>query len=203
MEGNLSRKAKTRQGLFFYPTSPPTLNKLIRYTKKKALIIELSLRKNSLSLLHTFSTLSFSSRWALHFYTMPFSQPGRTNRRFLLSRFLSSLHSKTPYLRALPYASLEIIILVALVNILIWIVAAVVLRFYPHLSASSILAYSLGLRHALDADHISAIDLTTRRLLAVGRRDSNQHESGEDGVQMTRPKPVVTVGMWFSLGHST
>ncbi len=45
-------------------------------------------------------------------------------------------------------------------------------------------AYTLGLRHAFDADHIAAIDNTTRALLA-GRR---------------RP---VSVGFWFSLGHST
>jgi high-affinity nickel-transport protein len=45
-------------------------------------------------------------------------------------------------------------------------------------------AYTLGLRHALDADHISAIDNTTRRLMAEGRR------------------PLST-GLFFSLGHST
>jgi high-affinity nickel-transport protein len=45
-------------------------------------------------------------------------------------------------------------------------------------------AYTLGMRHAFDADHISAIDNTTRKLLADGRRP-------------------VTVGFWFSLGHST
>ena len=45
-------------------------------------------------------------------------------------------------------------------------------------------AYTLGMRHAFDADHIAAIDNTTRKLLAEGR------------------KPV-TVGFWFSLGHST
>jgi nickel/cobalt transporter (NiCoT) family protein len=47
-----------------------------------------------------------------------------------------------------------------------------------------ITAYTLGMRHAFDADHIAAIDNTTRKLLAEGR------------------KPV-TVGFWFSLGHST
>lgn len=52
------------------------------------------------------------------------------------------------------------------------------------LLATTVLAYTLGLRHALDADHIAAIDLMTRRLIASGR------------------KPV-TVGMYFSLGHST
>ena len=45
-------------------------------------------------------------------------------------------------------------------------------------------AYTLGLRHAFDADHISAIDNTTRKLMADGQR------------------PMST-GLWFSLGHST
>jgi nickel/cobalt transporter (NiCoT) family protein len=45
-------------------------------------------------------------------------------------------------------------------------------------------AYTLGLRHAFDADHISAIDNTTRKLMAEGKRP-------------------VSVGFWFSLGHST
>jgi high-affinity nickel-transport protein len=45
-------------------------------------------------------------------------------------------------------------------------------------------AYTLGMRHAFDADHISAIDNTTRKLMAEGQRP-------------------LTVGFWFSLGHST
>src|SRR3954466_8761087 len=45
-------------------------------------------------------------------------------------------------------------------------------------------AYTLGMRHAFDADHIAAIDNTTRKLMADGKRP-------------------VTVGFWFSLGHST
>ena len=47
-----------------------------------------------------------------------------------------------------------------------------------------VLAYTLGLRHGVDADHICAIDNTTRKLLQDGQ------------------KPY-TVGTWFSLGHST
>ncbi|MGH3826551.1 MAG: HoxN/HupN/NixA family nickel/cobalt transporter [Pseudonocardiaceae bacterium] len=46
------------------------------------------------------------------------------------------------------------------------------------------LAYSLGLRHAFDADHISAIDNTTRKLMNDGKRP-------------------LSIGFWFSLGHST
>jgi nickel/cobalt transporter (NiCoT) family protein len=45
-------------------------------------------------------------------------------------------------------------------------------------------AYILGLRHGFDADHIAAIDNTTRKLLNEGKRP-------------------LTVGTWFSLGHST
>jgi len=45
-------------------------------------------------------------------------------------------------------------------------------------------AYTLGMRHAFDADHIAAIDNTTRKLLSEGRRP-------------------VSVGFWFSLGHSS
>jgi len=45
-------------------------------------------------------------------------------------------------------------------------------------------AYTLGMRHAFDADHIAAIDNTTRKLMAEGKRP-------------------VSVGFWFSLGHST
>jgi high-affinity nickel-transport protein len=55
-----------------------------------------------------------------------------------------------------------------------------------------VLAYTLGLRHAFDADHIAAIDNTTRKLLA-----DNAATRGS-----AAPKPL-SVGFWFSLGHST
>ena len=45
-------------------------------------------------------------------------------------------------------------------------------------------AYTLGMRHAFDADHIAAIDNTTRKLMGQGKRP-------------------LSVGFWFSLGHST
>jgi high-affinity nickel-transport protein len=47
-----------------------------------------------------------------------------------------------------------------------------------------ITAYTLGMRHAFDADHIAAIDNTTRKLMADGERP-------------------LSVGFWFALGHST
>ncbi len=56
---------------------------------------------------------------------------------------------------------------------------------YPELAGLGVLAYTFGLRHAFDADHISAIDNTTRKLMQAGRR---------------RP---LAVGLYFSLGHST
>ena len=52
------------------------------------------------------------------------------------------------------------------------------------LAGLGVLASTFGLRHGVDADHIVAIDNTTRKLLQEGKRP-------------------LTVGMWFSLGHST
>jgi len=57
-------------------------------------------------------------------------------------------------------------------------------RTYGIFIGLGILAYTLGLRHGVDADHICAIDNTTRKLLQQGKRP-------------------YTVGTWFSLGHST
>jgi len=53
-----------------------------------------------------------------------------------------------------------------------------------------VLAYTFGLRHAFDADHIAAVDNTTRKLL------QDAQEKGTD-------RKPLTVGFWFSLGHST
>ncbi|KAK0738797.1 high-affinity nickel-transport protein-domain-containing protein [Schizothecium vesticola] len=89
-----------------------------------------------------------------------------------------------PALAALPRPALLLIALLLAVNAVLWSAAAVVLHFYPKLISPAVLSYTLGLRHALDADHISAIDLMTRRLIASGQRP-------------------VAVGTFFSLGHST
>lgn len=95
-----------------------------------------------------------------------------------------TFHEKIPILRRLPGRALAIIILLVAVNILVWVACGIVLAFHPSLVTTAVLAYTLGLRHAFDADHITAIDLMTRRLLASGQRP-------------------VTVGTFFSLGHST
>ncbi len=68
-------------------------------------------------------------------------------------------------------------------NILIWLWALVVLGDRPLLLGTALLAYTFGLRHAVDADHIAAVDNVTRKLMQQGQRP-------------------VGVGLFFSLGHS-
>jgi high-affinity nickel-transport protein len=88
------------------------------------------------------------------------------------------------FLRGVPVPALRIISLLIVINIIVWIAAGIVAHYNPGLIGAAALSFALGLRHALDADHISAIDLMTRRLIASGQQP-------------------VTVGTWFSLGHST
>jgi high-affinity nickel-transport protein len=71
----------------------------------------------------------------------------------------------------------------ALANITVWIWAVLVLKGQPVLLGTAFLAYSFGLRHAVDADHIAAIDNVTRKLMQDGQRP-------------------VAVGFSFALGHS-
>jgi high-affinity nickel-transport protein len=70
------------------------------------------------------------------------------------------------------------------INILAWLWALTAFRTHPVLLGTALLAYSFGLRHAVDADHIAAIDNVTRKL-------------------MQEKKRPVAVGFFFSLGHST
>jgi high-affinity nickel-transport protein len=70
------------------------------------------------------------------------------------------------------------------VNLLVWVWAFAAFQIYPLLLATALVAYGLGLRHAVDADHIAAIDNITRKLMQEGKRP-------------------ITVGLFFSLGHST
>src|SRR5947208_13275360 len=73
---------------------------------------------------------------------------------------------------------------VGLLHIAGWGLLLVYSASHPEFLALGGLAYTFGLRHAFDADHISAIDNTTRKLLQEGK------------------KPLG-VGFFFSLGHST
>ncbi|HWG81226.1 MAG TPA: HoxN/HupN/NixA family nickel/cobalt transporter [Stellaceae bacterium] len=69
-------------------------------------------------------------------------------------------------------------------NLAAWAWALLAFRDYPLLLGTALLAYSFGARHAVDADHIAAIDNVTRKLMQQGRRP-------------------IAVGFYFSLGHST
>ena len=69
-------------------------------------------------------------------------------------------------------------------NIIAWLITWSASHTYALLLSTGVLAYGFGLRHAVDADHISAIDNTTRKLMQQGK------------------KPLG-VGFFFSLGHST
>jgi nickel/cobalt transporter (NiCoT) family protein len=73
---------------------------------------------------------------------------------------------------------------IALIHVVGWGLLLSIAPQYPALLGLGGLAYSFGLRHAFDADHISAIDNTTRKLL------------------QDRKRPVG-VGFFFSLGHSS
>jgi len=69
-------------------------------------------------------------------------------------------------------------------NAAAWLWAVIEFHDRPALLGLAFLAYSFGLRHAFDADHIAAIDNVTRKLMEEGRRP-------------------LGVGLFFSLGHAT
>jgi high-affinity nickel-transport protein len=77
-----------------------------------------------------------------------------------------------------------IYLVLLMMNVSAWVWALIAFRHYPVLLGTAFLAYSFGLRHAVDADHIAAIDNVTRKLMQEGKRP-------------------VAVGFMFSLGHST
>jgi high-affinity nickel-transport protein len=65
-----------------------------------------------------------------------------------------------------------------------------------------ILAYTFGLRHAFDADHIAAVDNTTRKLMA-DRSGGGPHGATRTANATDHDRQPLSVGFWFSLGHST
>ncbi len=79
---------------------------------------------------------------------------------------------------------IAVCVLLFIFNAAAWLWAVAAFHNYPVLLGTAALAYSFGLRHAFDADHIAAIDNVTRKLMQEGRRP-------------------VGVGLFFSLGHST
>ena len=99
-----------------------------------------------------------------------------------MPNFLRSLVSDEP-----GSTKAKIIALYALLvafNLAAWCWAFIAFHGFPVLLGTAFLAYSFGLRHAVDADHIAAIDNVTRKLMQQGKRP-------------------VAVGLMFSLGHST
>lgn len=104
----------------------------------------------------------------------PSAEPARLRLRALFDDGPDHLSQRIAVIYAL---------LVAL-NAGAWTWAGVAFHRYPILLGTALLAYSFGLRHAVDADHIAAIDNVTRKMMQEGRRP-------------------VAVGLMFSLGHST
>jgi nickel/cobalt transporter (NiCoT) family protein len=74
--------------------------------------------------------------------------------------------------------------LIVAANLIAWLWAFAAFAGQPALLGTALLAYVLGLRHAVDADHIAAIDNVVRKLMQEGRRP-------------------YSVGLFFALGHST
>lgn len=73
--------------------------------------------------------------------------------------------------------------ILAVANAVAWVWAFALFREQPILLGTALIAYGFGLRHAVDPDHIAAIDNVTRKLMQDGQRP-------------------VAVGFWFAVGHS-
>jgi high-affinity nickel-transport protein len=120
--------------------------------------------------------------------TMPGTQstmPGSVHGRFgVLSYIVQVARDFTPSERR--RAALMVVVIAALhiLGFAVFILFVVPSHYKGLGIGVAGLAYSLGLRHAFDADHISAIDNTTRKLMNEGKRP-------------------LSIGFWFSLGHST
>jgi nickel/cobalt transporter (NiCoT) family protein len=94
----------------------------------------------------------------------------------------ASIFSDRP--RSLRATALGLALVIGMANLLAWFWALVAFHDYPVLLGTAFLAYGFGLRHAVDADHIAAIDNATRKLMQEGKRPA-------------------ALGFYFALGHST
>src|SRR5579871_5376056 len=99
----------------------------------------------------------------------------------MFTNFRRVLSDTTPGLRP---KVIGIYTLLISANVALWVITLLFSISYPLLLPVAAAAYGFGLRHAVDADHISAIDNVTRKL-------------------MQEKKKPVGVGFFFSLGHST
>ena len=95
---------------------------------------------------------------------------------------LAELFDDRPAALNVKTAVLYVVLVAA--NVLAWLWAFLQFRDQPILLGTASLAYAFGLRHAVDPDHIAAIDNVTRKLMQEGRRP-------------------ISAGFFFALGHST
>jgi nickel/cobalt transporter (NiCoT) family protein len=93
-----------------------------------------------------------------------------------------SIFSDRP--RSLRATIIGLAVIIGGANLLAWSWALAAFHDYPVLLGTAFLAYGFGLRHAVDADHIAAIDNATRKLMQEGKRPA-------------------ALGFYFALGHST
>lgn len=103
------------------------------------------------------------------------------SRQFGLSALLRVFHESSQEVRS---KVVRMYIFLIAFNVIAWLLALIAFGSSPSMLLLALTAYTLGLRHAFDADHISAIDNVTRKL-------------------MQEKKRPVAVGLFFSLGHST
>ena len=98
----------------------------------------------------------------------------------MLNHLRSALDDASPH-QGRKIAAIYLLLFAA--NAAVWTWAFIALSGHPTLLGTAMLAYVLGLRHAVDADHIAAIDNVVRKLMQEGKRP-------------------VSAGLFFSLGHS-
>jgi high-affinity nickel-transport protein len=101
----------------------------------------------------------------------------------VLVKSISPRNESEPELLGFQGRIVGIYSILVVTNLSAWIWAFIAFAHQPVLIGTAVLAYSLGLRHAIDADHIAAIDNVTRKLMQEGKRP-------------------VAVGFFFALGHS-
>jgi nickel/cobalt transporter (NiCoT) family protein len=106
---------------------------------------------------------------------------GRSREDLILLSFLKSTVDDASTDQRAKIGAIYALLLAA--NGLVWTWAVIALADRPTLLGTAVLAYVLGLRHGVDADHIAAIDNVVRKLMQEGKRP-------------------VSVGLFFSLGHS-
>jgi high-affinity nickel-transport protein len=112
-----------------------------------------------------------------------------TPRLRVSTMFRQSFRAMTPEERFRVIGMYGVILFLHVIGFFVFFVFVVPAHYKGLGIGVSILAYTLGLRHAFDADHISAIDNTTRKVM------SQRQGTGE-------PRPF-SFGFFFSLGHST